>query len=602
MAGRTLDLLSILHPDRLGTQIADMWRSFDQARTEQKMRWQELRNYIYATDTTTTSNSSLPWKNKTTTPKLTQLRDNLFSNYMATIFPKRKWVKWEGSNKTDEDPKKRQSIEDYMYWVCQQPVFKDEIAKLIYDYIDYGNVFVMPTWRDEQQETKGNSVKTGYVGPSVQRINPIDIVMNPTASSFTDSPKIIRSVVTIGELKEMTEWPMQGTEEGAIATELFNYFKGIRDLAADANGTVWQEKDQMFQVDGFDSFRTYLQSPYIEVLTFYGTIYDYDNDKLLKNYKIVVVDRHKVLFKQVDSSAFGRAQIHHTGWRPRQDNLWAMGPLDNLVGMQYRIDHLENLKADCFDLIAFPPLKIKGYVNDFTWGPFEKIFVGEDGDIEVMSPNVESLKANLEIEQLMAKMEEMAGAPKEAMGFRTPGEKTMYEVQRLENAASRIFQNKIAHFEEQVLEPLLNSMLELALRYGIDVSVRSVDPQFGAVGFQKITTADITGQGSIKPIAARHFAESAQLIQNLTNFYASAIGADPDVKRHFSSIKTAKMLERLLEIEDFELVEENVRIGENADAQRMMQSSQEDMYAESQTPAGITPSDFELPPGMGPGK
>lgn len=602
MAGRTLDLLSILHPDRLGTQIADMWRSFDQARTEQKMRWQELRNYIYATDTTTTSNSSLPWKNKTTTPKLTQLRDNLFSNYMATIFPKRKWVKWEGSNKTDEDPKKRQSIEDYMYWVCQQPVFKDEIAKLIYDYIDYGNVFVMPTWRDEQQETKGNSVKTGYVGPSVQRINPIDIVMNPTASSFTDSPKIIRSVVTIGELKEMTEWPMQGTEEGAIANELFNYFKGIRDLAADANGTVWQEKDQMFQVDGFDSFRTYLQSPYIEVLTFYGTIYDYDNDKLLKNYKIVVVDRHKVLFKQVDSSAFGRAQIHHTGWRPRQDNLWAMGPLDNLVGMQYRIDHLENLKADCFDLIAFPPLKIKGYVNDFTWGPFEKIFVGEDGDIEVMSPNVESLKANLEIEQLMAKMEEMAGAPKEAMGFRTPGEKTMYEVQRLENAASRIFQNKIAHFEEQVLEPLLNSMLELALRYGVDVSVRSVDPQFGAVGFQQITTADITGQGSIKPIAARHFAESAQLIQNLTNFYASAIGADPDVKRHFSSIKTAKMLERLLEIEDFELVEENVRIGENADAQRMMQSSQEDMYAESQTPAGITPSDFELPPGMGPGK
>ena len=602
MAGRTLDLLSILHPDRLGTQIADMWRSFDQARTEQKMRWQELRNYIYATDTTTTSNSSLPWKNKTTTPKLTQLRDNLFSNYMATIFPKRKWVKWEGSNKTDEDPKKRQSIEDYMYWVCQQPVFKDEIAKLIYDYIDYGNVFVMPTWRDEQQETKGNSIKTGYVGPSVQRINPIDIVMNPTASSFADSPKIIRSVVTIGELKEMTEWPMQGTEEGAIAKELFNYFKGIRELAADASGTVWQEKDQMFQVDGFDSFRTYLQSPYIEVLTFYGTIYDYDNDQLLKNYKIVVVDRHKVLFKQVDSSAFGRAQIHHTGWRPRQDNLWAMGPLDNLVGMQYRIDHLENLKADCFDLIAFPPLKIKGYVNDFTWGPFEKIFVGEDGDIEVMSPNVESLKANLEIEQLMAKMEEMAGAPKEAMGFRTPGEKTMYEVQRLENAASRIFQNKIAHFEEQVLEPLLNSMLELALRYGIDVSVRSVDPQFGAVGFQQITTADITGQGSIKPIAARHFAESAQLIQNLTNFYASAIGADPDVKRHFSSIKTAKMLERLLEIEDFELVEENVRIGENADAQRMMQSSQEDMYAESQTPAGITPSDFELPPGMGPGK
>ena len=593
MAGRTLDLLSILHPDRLGTQIADMWRSFDQARTEQKMRWQELRNYIYATDTTTTSNSSLPWKNKTTTPKLTQLRDNLFSNYMATIFPKRKWVKWEGSNKTDEDPKKRQSIEDYMYWVCQQPVFKDEIAKLIYDYIDYGNVFVMPTWRDEQQETKGNSIKTGYVGPSVQRINPIDIVMNPTASSFADSPKIIRSVVTIGELKEMTEWPMQGTEEGAIAKELFNYFKGIRELAADASGTVWQEKDQMFQVDGFDSFRTYLQSPYIEVLTFYGTIYDYDNDKLLKNYKIVVVDRHKVLFKQVDSSAFGRAQIHHTGWRPRQDNLWAMGPLDNLVGMQYRIDHLENLKADCFDLIAFPPLKIKGYVNDFTWGPFEKIFVGEDGDIEVMSPNVESLKANLEIEQLMAKMEEMAGAPKEAMGFRTPGEKTAYEVQRLENAASRVFQNKIAQFEREVTEPLVNAMLELAKRNLSKATVRTFDPEFKVALFEDMKVEDITGNGRLKPIAARHFAERAQQIQDINNFFSSPVGQDPSVKVHFSGLKTAQLFEHLLEIQDYELVSPYVALAEQKDAQMAQNSQQEQLAMETQTPSGLTPGDYD---------
>jgi hypothetical protein len=27
-----------------------------------------------------------------------------------------------------------------------------------------------------------------------------------------------------------------------------------------------------------------------------------------------------------------------------------MGPLDNLVGLQYRIDHLENAKADALDL------------------------------------------------------------------------------------------------------------------------------------------------------------------------------------------------------------------------------------------------------------
>jgi len=50
------------------------------------------------------------------------------------------------------------------------------------------------------------------------------------------------------------------------------------------------------------------------------------------------------------------------------------------------------------------------------------------------------------------------------MGFRSPGEKTKYEVQRLENASARIFQNKINQFEEQIVEPLLNAMLELARR------------------------------------------------------------------------------------------------------------------------------------------
>src|SRR5690606_28773647 len=150
------------------------------------------------------------------------------------------------------------------------------------------------------------------------------------------------------------------------------------------------------------------------------------------------------------------------GWRVRQDNLWAMGPLDNLVGMQYRLDHIENMKADVFDLVTFPPLKIKGIVNDFTWGPMEKIYVDADGDVELLSPNVQALQANVGRAAIEQRREERAGSPKEAMGFRTPREKTACEVQRLENAASRIFQNKTAQFEEQIIEPILNAMLVLA--------------------------------------------------------------------------------------------------------------------------------------------
>src|SRR3546814_6463709 len=58
-----------------------------------------------------------------------------------------------------------------------------------------------------------------------------------------------------------------------------------------------------------------------------------------------------------------------------------MGPLDDLVGMQYRIDHLENAKADAFDLMIQPPLKIVGDVEEFAWGPSAEIYCGEGGDV-----------------------------------------------------------------------------------------------------------------------------------------------------------------------------------------------------------------------------
>lgn len=583
MAGNVLDLNRLIVPDQLGTAISEMWTKWDDGRSEKIDSWSELRKYLYATDTSTTTNSKLPWKNTTTTPKLTQIRDNLYANYMATMYPKRRWLKWESGNK--EDDQKKKLIEDYAYHMVDHSEFKNEFSKLVYDYIDFGNCFVMPDWRDENQDAQDRN-KYGYKGPVPKRISPLDIVFNPIAPSFRDSPKIIRTFETLGSLKDLMLRQSGDTDDKIIAETLFEYFKDIRHNVSTHTGDV-SVKDDWLRVDGFQDFRTYLGSNYIEVLYFYGDIYSPEDGTFLKNRKIVVVDRHKVIYNKVEPSYFGRVPIYHAGWRIRQDNLWAMGPLDNLVGMQYRIDHLENLKADVFDLIAFPPLKIKGYVESFDWGPFEKIYVGDDGDVELMSPDTNALQADTQIQLLEQKMEEMAGAPKEAMGFRSPGEKTKYEVQRLENAAGRIYNSKIGQFEEQIVEPYLNAALEMAHRNGVDTTIRSIDPEFGAVIWTQVTAEDIAGSGRLRPVAARHFAEKAEVIQNLTGFFNSPVGQDPGVMRHFSGIKMAKLFEELLEIEDYEVVQENIRLSEDADAQRLNQTAQEDVFVEGQTPTGI---------------
>lgn len=600
MVGKVLDLRNIVVEDQLGTQIAKYFVQWNALRTAKITDWQELRKYVYATDTTQTSNSKLPWKNKTTIPKLCQIRDNLYANYMASSFPKRKWLWWDANQQDDSSKEKRDAIVNYIGWAIQQEQFKSEMAKLILDYIDYGNCFATVEWIDQQMTSPGN-YKTGYVGPAVRRISPLDIVFNPTSPTFIESPKIVRSLINVGELKALLERE-QKDENQEFYQSLYEYVINLRSTVRNNAGVDLHVQDSYYQMDGFSSMRVYLESDYVEVLTFYGDIFDWETQTLMKNYKIQVVDRHKVISKKPNPSYFGYPPIFHVGWRPRQDNLWAMGPLDNLVGLQYRIDHIENLKADVFDLLTFPPLKIKGYVEDFNYGPMERIYIGNEGDVEMMAPPFQILQANVEITNLMNIMEEMAGSPKEAMGFRTPGEKTAYEVQRLENAAARIFQNKIVQFEEQFLERLLNAMLELSRRNMMGVQEISVfDDDFKIQTFMQLSPQDIVGAGKIKPVAARHFAEKAELVQNITNFYGSGPGQDPDIRMHFSSVQIAKMFEEILQLQDWKLVQPNIRISEHADAQRLMQTAQAQVQQEGQTSPGINPADHELPDVAQPG-
>lgn len=585
---KTLDLFSVLRTDNIACRIAEKFVTWEDSRQNKVNEWREVQEYIFATDTTKTTNSKLPWSNKTTIPKLCQIRDNLHANYMTSMFPKQRWMVWEGASPADEDSDKKEAIEAYMYYACNRDSYYNMMSQLVYDYIDYGNCFAMPTWIDQTILLEDRE-QVGYVGPGVTRISPLDIVFDPTTSDFASTPKIVRSIVTMGEVKQILEAQTASVEDREMADEVYEYLRGIRQYVAGQANTA-QVKDRIYQISGFDNYQSYLDSGYVEILTFYGDYYDDENDKLHKNVIIKIADRHKIVFNGPNPSVFGTAPIFHAGWRLRPDNLWAMGPLDNLVGMQYRIDHLENMKADCFDLIAYPPLKIKGYVEEFEWAPMERIYVGDDGDVEMLSPEVLVLQADNQIAILEMKMEEMAGSPKEAMGFRTPGEKTKYEVQSLENAASRVFQNKIQYFERHVTENLLNGMLELAKRNAAPATIRVFDDELKFADFMDLSNAELTGNGRIKPYAARHFAEKANMIQNLTQFMGSPAYAA--VAPHFSSKRLAKVFENLLEIEAYKVVMPNVAVAEQAETQQMANAAQEQTVMAAQTPSNLAPGDY----------
>ena len=288
--------------------------------------------------------------------------------------------------------------------------------------------------------------------------------------------------------------------------------------------------------------------------------------------------------------------IRHVGWRSRPDNLWSMGPLDNLVGLQYRLDHLENLKSDAMDLVVHPPLKVIGEVEEFEWGPGVEITIDEGGDVQELAQNVSGIiTAANEMASIEARMELYAGAPREAMGFRTPGEKTKFEVAELANAAGKIFQNKITNFEINLLEPNLNDMLEIARR-NLDSSdvIRVSDNELGLTEFMTITVEDITANGKIRPVGARHFAKQTQDLQNLIGVFNSPLAGM--LQPHTSAIELTKFINNVVGLEGFNIFQPNIAIAEQQDTQRAVNQASEDLEVEAAVAANqepIVPEDEE---------
>lgn len=578
MAKQTLTVRDITNPDILAEQIANMYAEWDNYRAGWLAEKQEVREYIFATDTSRTTNNSNGWKNSTHIPKLCQIRDNLYANYLAAMFPHDRAIKWEGDDRSGATKKKRQAVESYIDNKIRMSGFVPEVEKCILDFIDYGNAFGMVEYVNETtKDALTGEVVQGYAGPKFRRISPHDIVFNPVASSFAETPKILRSIMTLGALaKEIQTNPDK------------EHLKGVFERSMEARrkftGTTVSDfkRSEDFQIAGFHSFLDYFQSDYVEVLEFYGDLYDRDTGELLENHVVTVIDRSYIIRKQANPSWLGANTIQHVGWRSRQDNLYAMGPLDNLVGMQYRIDHLENAKADGFDLIIHPVQKIRGDVEDYEYGPDERIYVGDEGDVEFMRPDVTMLNADTQIAIYEQKMEEMAGAPKQAMGFRTPGEKTAFEVQILENGANKVFLNKTSYFERVFLEPILNNMLEVGRRLMDPTeTIRQVDEDFNVTAFRTITREDITAKGKLRPVGARHFARNANILQNLVQLMNTPIAQDPGIRTHLSGKRLAKLIEELLDLERFELVGDNVAVEENLETQQLMMQAQQ-MMAEQQ--------------------
>lgn len=580
-----MQVKDIINTDSLADQIVALYLTWNNERVKWLEEQKEKRAYLHATSTKTTSvGDATPWKNNTTLPKLTQIRDNLHANYMATLFPNSNWLGIQGKDSSEETKSKKQATIAYMQHKAEISGFRSIMSQLVLDWIDFGNCFATTDYVDETITLDDGEIIAGYVGPKLVRISPYDIVFNPSATSFEKTPKIIRSIKTLAELKrEIEDHPEKGYLE--------DVFERAVSARVSLTDYIASGKQKALQDDGFGGLDKYYESEYVEILDFYGDIYDKETGELFRNHTISVVDRSFIIRNKKNPNWLGKDYIHHAGWRDRSDNLYAQGPLDNLVGMQFMIDKLQNTKADITDQNIHPMWKVRGQVEDFEPGPNVQIIVGDDGDVVPLRPDMTYLSvSNNEIVLLMNQMEEMAGAPRQAMGIRTPGEKTKFEVQTLENATNRIFIHATSHFEEVFVEKILNNMLELSRRnMSLSEEIRMESDEFGSVLFKSISKEDLSTKGTLKARGARRFAELANRLQELTQI-GNALTTNPATKNHISGLTLTKQIAELAGFDKVNnLVQENIALAEQIQSEQFIQKAQQ-ITAEQTVSGAVDPS------------
>jgi len=203
MSDKIAELTSVMKADDPAAWITNLWDKYNSQRRGKIEDWKEIRDYVFATDTSTTTNASLPWKNSTTLPKLCQIRDNLHANYLSALFPNDDWIKWQGYTLDDSLKEKAAAIEAYMGNKTRIGGFRNTVSKLLYDYIDYGNAIATADFKTKYKTMPDGTEVPDFIGPVACRVSPLDMVFNPLADNFDGTFKIKRSVKSVGELKKL---------------------------------------------------------------------------------------------------------------------------------------------------------------------------------------------------------------------------------------------------------------------------------------------------------------------------------------------------------------------------------------------------------------
>ena len=560
---KTISFRDWANPDTKASHVAFKYSEWQSYKNSAMERWKETEAYIYATDTSTIPGGNV-FDHTTHIPLVHELREELISIMYGTILPNDDFLGWQAFDKDANTVLKRNKALAFIKNRHALNGFRKVIDKLITDVIDYGICFVQVQYVDKSTySSTDKTVKSGYAGPILRRFSPYDFVMDPTADSFESTTKIVRTLISLGEFISLAEQ--------------HNWDKEVVQSIIDKRGTYGtvdftdNKKNMQYTPDGFTNIEAYYQSGMVEVLYFYGDVFDEYESKVHPNRCAVVVDRCRTLS---DTECLD-PMIYSASWKPKQDNLWAQGALDQVIGMNFQINHRENALSTSIDRFIFPDRVQVGDVEisyDESTGRTDYL-APEGGGVQDLAPDASVLSYDNQIEKLTMKARMAVGLPGSLQGFRSPGEKTAFEVQSLADGAFRSFIHKAERFEMDVLEPAINAELKIGrdnIASVIQVQAVTAD---GLPTFMDITQEDLTSNGKLVPWGARRFALQNKQLSMITTLANSNLGNL--IGKHMNTMHLAKVVENLGGLGEFEMFQPFAAIEEEFEQQQLINTAQQ---------------------------
>jgi hypothetical protein len=535
--------------DRTSAELSMKYDEYQSYRDKNRGNWEEIESYMYATDCLSIDGLN-QYDHTTHIPITAELKEEAEAIMYNAILPHADFLGWQPFDVQADTQETRRKVLAYIKNRHMMNGFEQTFRQLIQDLVMYGNCFCQVRYVNEQD----NGI--GYVGPKPFRISPYDIVFDPTRSDFVKSPKFIREVMSIEELDSWAQ-ATEGVDESVV--------EAVKERRLNWQTLTKTEinKNKQYVPDGFADMQAYYQSGKVEVLWFYGDVYDHNSGELLRNRCVVLVDRVNTLLNIEDPDP----NIFKGSWSQKPDNLWSQGPLDKIIGINYQINHRENSKSDAMDRAIYPDRVIQGE-GELIYDPEtgrETWQMVQGGTVQDIAPDTTVLSADLHIDRLMAFARAAAGLPPQMQGFRTPGEKTLGEVQNLEDAAMRKFLHRAAQFEMDVLEQVVRAEILIGRDHFDSVIQASTTDEEGIPLLLEITQDDLKANGKLVPMGARRFARRNQQM-NMLNMLASG-NLGQLVLPHMSMYQLAKAVEELGEFSDFGIVEKFASIAEQGEAQ-----------------------------------